>query len=290
VRPTRRERTLVGYRSIVANHLVPAFGTRELRAMSRRDVQAWVSRQTASPQTVKHWVDCLRAAMGKAVLWGLIEANPASRIDMPRIEKHQVRAMRPEDAKAVIAATSGAWFAAMVVVSLYTGIRQGELLGLRWQDVDLKAGTLTVHGSLSRIPGGDGMRYVLTPPKSERSVRTVPLLPAAADALREVQRKQMAGEGTWKGLVFAAHDRPHDGPQLTHDFQDALKAAGMPDMRWHDLRHGTASLLIAQGVSLAVVSSILGHSGIAITVDTYGHLTEDTKRDAIGRLAVVAAG
>lgn len=291
VRPTRRERTLVGYRSIVRLHLVPEFGPRDLRGLSRRDVQAWVNRSKGSPVSVRHRLDCLRAALGRAQRWGLVDANPAIDIDLPAVTRRTVRAMRPEDANAVVAATAGEWFAPLVVVALHTGLRQGELLGLRWQDVDLRGRALTVHGSLSRLPGARGVRYVLTAPKSDASRRTVPLAPAAWAALDARKRAQMDGAGSWRGLVFAHPDRPIDGTALTKDFQAALRRAGLEAMRWHDLRHGTASLLIASGVPLAVVSAILGHSGIAITVDVYGHLTEDTKRAGVDRMAAeLAAG
>lgn len=286
VRPTRRERTLVGYRSIVTLHLVPAFGDRDLRALTRRDVQAWVGRQTAAPLSIRHRVDCLRSAMSYAVRWGLIDANPATDLDLPTVPKRVVRALRPDDAKALLTATAGEWFAPLVTVALYTGLRQGELLALRWQDVDLKAGTLTVHKSLARLPGKHGIRYELTDPKSANSRRTIPLPVIVVDVLTARQRAQMSGGGSYRGGVFTHPDRWIDGTVLTKDFQAALARAEIATMRWHDLRHATASLLIAQGTPLAVVSAILGHSGIGITVDVYGHLTEDTKRDAMTRLGV----
>ena len=289
VRSSRRERTYWGYRSIVLLHLVPAFGEREIRSLTRRDVQSWVSRQKGAPLSIRHRVDCLRAALGYAIRWNLIDANPATDLDLPSVQPRTVRAMSSADARKLLDATAGEWFAPLVAVALYTGLRQGELLGLRWADVDMKAGSLTVHMSLARLPGAHGIRYVLDAPKSQTSRRTVPLAPPAIHALREHQKAQLMAGGSWKGLVFAHPDRPIDGPKLTHEFQASLARAELLPMRWHDLRHGTASLLIAAGVPLAVVSAILGHSGIAITVDVYGHLTEGTKRSALDDMAAKMA-
>lgn len=285
----RRERTLVGYRSIVDHHLVPAFGDREVRALTRREVQAWVARSEGAPLSIRHRVDCLRAALAWAVKWGLIDTNPATGLDLPAVRRPTIRAMTDEQAEAIIAATAEAWHGPIVALALYTGLRQGELLGLRWEDVDLKRERLTVTHSLSRLPGRHGLRYVLTEPKSAKSRRTVPLIPDAVEVLRTLQREQLTGTGSWKGLVFSRRDRPVDGPSLTRDFQASLEAAEVPTMRFHDLRHGTGSLLLSKGVPMAVVSDILGHSSITVTVDIYGHLTEDTKREAMMRIARRAA-
>lgn len=292
VKPTKRERTWVGYRQIVTDHLVPAFGDELVTTLTRRQVQAWVNRQTVAPMTTRHLLDCLRGALSYAVRWGIRDDNPATMIDLPPVTRHVVRAMSNDTARGVIAATADQTFGNAVAVALYTGLRQGELLGLRWEDIDLKGKRLTVHHALSRLPGSrkGTIRYVLNPPKSERSVRTVPLAPAALDALTAQRKAQAKGEAGKHGLVFAHPDgRPLDGPTLTRDFQVALKAAGIEPMRWHDLRHGTASLLIAAGTPLAVVSAILGHSGIAITVDTYGHLTDESKASALDHMAAQMA-
>lgn len=284
VRKRRREKTYWGYRSIVEQHITPTLGDVPLVQLDRRTVQSWANRQQGAPLTVQHRVDCLRSALTWAVKWDVIPTNPARGLDLPTVKRPEIRAMSDEDAEAIIAATAETWFGPLVALSFYTGMRQGELLGLRWQDVDLRREVLTVSRSLARLPGTRGMRYVLDEPKSRGSRRTIPLVEDAVTLLREHQRSQLAGPGSWKGLVFAHPDRPIDGTQLTHAFQEALKAAGLPRMRWHDIRHGTASILLGKGVSIAVVSAILGHSGIAITVDTYGHLTDETKRDALSKL------
>lgn len=153
VRPTKRERTYWGYRSIVDGHLVPAFGDRALVSLTRRDVQSWVNKQKASPQTIRHRLDCLRGAMSRAVRWGLIDANPAKEIDLPAIPKRQLSAVSHDDVRAILAAVAGSDIAPLVTVAIYTGLRQGELLALRWEDVNLGTHTRIHH---SGDGAGDG--------------------------------------------------------------------------------------------------------------------------------------
>jgi integrase len=168
-------------------------------------------------------------------------------------------------------------------------MRQGELLGLRWEDVSLERSSLVVRSSLSRLPakpGRRGTRYVITAPKTERSRRTVALRPEVVAVLRELRKEYLRHPPALdQGLVFATPSgSPLDGTAASRRFSDALVRAGLPRVRFHDLRHGAASMLIERGVDLATVSAILGHSNIGTTVDLYGHLTETHKRDAMLRL------
>jgi integrase len=217
-------------------------------------------------------------------------------------------------------------------------MRQGELLGLRWEDVDLRRATLTVRHSLTRLPG---RRYVLTEPKTERSRRTIPLLPPVVKALTELRRSQMEratiggrdardgvpdadvrlqdsgwdglrdatgarqapGEGARptgarpgepsatgrpplnQGLVFCDEQgRALDGSLVTKRFQRTLEAAGLPPSRFHDIRHACATMLIENGVDLATVAAILGHSTIVITTSTYDHVRGGRTQAALGTL------
>jgi integrase len=257
--------------------------------------------------TTRHRLDCLRGALSRAVRWELIDTNPAKEIDLPAVPRRTVRAMSPDDARALLAAVEGTWFAPLVTVALYTGLRQGELLGLRWEDVSLDGPTLTVHHSLARLPGRHGIRYVLDAPKSAKSRRTIPLAAPAAEALRTARKADMDDDRPNPlHLVFcrwsatAGRMIPLDGTALTHAFQEALEATDkahkderdyhpIGHVRWHDLRHGTASILLANGVPMQHVSAILGHSSIGVTVDVYGHLTEETKSEAMEKLSAALA-
>ncbi len=166
------------------------------------------------------------------------------------------------------------------------GLRQGEALGLRWQDVDLETGVLNVRVALQRVRG-DKPRLV--EPKTRQSRRTLPLPPTVVAQLRAHRARQLAdhlraGE-TWEGeawdLVFATRTgTPLDARHVVYAFKTYLKCAGLPDIRFHDLRRSCASLLVAQGVHPRVVMEILGHSTITLTMNTYAHVLPEAQRQA----------
>jgi integrase len=173
------------------------------------------------------------------------------------------------------------------VVAVTLGLRRGELLGLRWSSVDLVGGTLRVRETVQRTSGG----LVLDETKTARSARTLPLRRITAEALRdhgERQDKERVGVGRgWRehGLVFPSPiGTPMDPRHLDREFAELLRRAGLRRVRLHDLRHTCATFLLAQGVPLRVVMEILGHSGIAITSDTYTHVLPTLLADAIGTM------
>ncbi len=171
----------------------------------------------------------------------------------------------------------------MYTVALALGLRQGEALGVRWEDVDLEAQTLRVRYALQRID----RKPTFVEPKTTRSRRTLPLPPSIVTALRahrvrQLEERLLAGE-RWQdwNLVFASTvGTPLDGHNVTHRLQKHLERAGLPRQRFHDLRHCCASLLLAQGVHPRAVMEILGHSQIALTMDTYSHVMPAMLRDA----------
>jgi integrase len=173
------------------------------------------------------------------------------------------------------------------------GLRQGEALGLRWPDVDLDAGTLTVRVALQRL----GKETRLVEPKSARSRRTVVMPPSVVAALRahrlrQWEEKLLAG-GRWQenGLVFASTiGTPLDARNVVRQFKASLERAGLPDMRWHDLRHTCASLLLAMGTSARTVMDLLGHSQIGLTMNTYSHVVPELKREAADRMERLLTG
>lgn len=291
VRLTLRDRTYWGYRSIVEHHVAGSpIASVEVASLARRDVQAWVSAMDAAPMTVRHRLDCLRSAMRQAVRWDVVRSNPCTGVVLPAAERKSVRAVSPAEARRIEAACAGRWIAPLVTVALWTGLRQGELLGMRWEDVSLPQSgpaSVTVRHTLERLPGSvtGTIAYVPGTPKTRGSARTVVLAAPAAAALRERRKEVMSGAGSRFGLVWTnPAGLPVDGPALTKEFQAALAAAGVERMRWHDLRHAYVTLMMAAGVPLAAVSKMVGHSSIAITTDIYGHLTSEMQEDAVGRM------
>lgn len=289
VRRTRRERTLVGYRAIVSalpDYLLdadlsdPDLGHLVQRAVNDMDRHA---------RTVSHYAACLRTAFGYAVRKGLMDRNPATDLDLPAIERVDRIPLSAAELRRFLDASRDDPLHPLWVAAAWTAMRQGELLALRWEDVSLTRAQLQVRHSLARLPPkhkGGLWRYELTEPKTPRSRRTVPLLPEVIEALEPLRKAYLAHAPELdQGLVFAtASGSPLDGSVVTRLFQAALRRADVRVVRFHDTRHGAATMLIERGVDLATVSALLGHSNIGTTVDLYGHLTETHKAAAMARL------
>ena len=183
---------------------------------------------------------------------------------------------------------------ALYTVALAVGLRQGEALGLRWEDVHLEAGTLSVKVTLQRING----EYVLVQPKTERSRRTVKLPDLCLDSLRthkdlqDMERVRVgeAWQGSWDLVFCEADGSPLSRYAVTRRFQSILTQAGIEKHRFHDLRHTCATLLLAQGVALRVVMETLGHSQMATTADIYSHVLPVLIADAAAKMDLALAG
>jgi integrase len=286
-----RPRTLAGYRLIADKHLIPAIGRVPVAKLTPAQVQAMLNARLAAgakAQTVRNLHAVLRRALTQAVRWGVVSRNVASLVDLPRVDRTEVRGLSPLNARAVMAAVAGDRIERLVLLTLSTGLRQGEALGLRWDDVDLEACSIRVRHSLQRMPGRG---VELVEPKTNRSRRTVALPASTIIALREHRKAQLA-ERLWAGsrwqeggYVFTTSiGTPMIGSDVTRHFQALLRAAGLPAMRFHDLRHGAASLLLAQGVHPRVVMEMLGHSTITLTMNVYSHVIPDLQREAATKM------
>jgi len=296
VKPSVRAWTFRGYEGKVRTHILPGLGNVTLVNLTPQRLEAFLNqKRTAglSPQTVQHLRAILRAALSDAVKWGLVPRNVATLVDGPRVPHHDIQPLSPDEARRLVEAVAPYRLGALFSVALAVGLRQGEALGLRWEDVDLDAGTLTVKKTLQRIGG----EFVLVEPKTVRSRRTIALPSAAVDALRthrarQMEERLMAGS-LWRdewGLVFTtAKGRPLQGTNVTRTFQQLLTRAGLRRQRFHDLRHSCASLLLAQGVHPRVVMETLGHSQIGLTMNTYSHVLPPLQREAARRMDEVLA-
>lgn len=288
-----RPRTWQGYSLIVRLHLEPAVGAIPLLKLQPADVQRMVNDAVTGgrqPQTVRNLHAVLRRALNHAVRWGVVSRNVATLVDLPRARRFETPVLTPEAARAVLAAVGGDRIAPVVAVALATGMRQGEALGLRWSDVDLDANQLTIRQTLQRA----GRLATFAEPKTSRSRRTIALADAAVVAFhaqrsRQLQERLMAGS-RWQesGLVFTSSiGTPMVPGDLTKRLQRLLRGAGLPRLRFHDLRHGTASLLTAQGIHPRTIMEILGHSTISVTMNTYAHVAPALQREAARSLDAV---
>jgi integrase len=240
----------------------------------------------------------LRSALSQAVVDGLVQRNVAALAKPPRIPRSEVRSLTPDEATALLTTARGDRLWALWVIALSLGLRRSELLGLMWAGVDLEHGTVRVSRGVQRVGG----QLVLDELKSASSHRTLPLPRVAGRALKE-HRTRQAAERLHIGRAWADLDlvfcteigTPLDPRNLNRSFRSLLIRAGVGvvlvekdgETRWvtrvrlHDLRHSCASFLLAQGASPRVVMEILGHSGIAVTMNTYAHVLPTLLGDAV---------
>jgi integrase len=226
----------------------------------------------------------LHRALEAALRLGLVVRNVSDRADVPRKRHREMSVLSPEQVHTFFGSIAGNRYEALYILALTTGMRQGELLGLKWSEVDLDDASLQVRASLQKVRG----TFILAEPKTARSRRKVALTALAVEALRRHHANQVAQclalGPAWqdRDLVFTNRiGNPVDRIDLMRrEFLPLLQAAGLPPMRFHDLRHSAATLLLRQGVHPKVVAEMLGHSQISMTLDTYSHVLPDMQRDA----------
>jgi integrase len=294
-KPSVRPWTYKGYEVHVRVHIKPVLGRLSLDALTPRHVQSFLNQKMAerlSPKTVRYIRGTFRTALKQATRWGLLVRNPLDSVDGPKVERYEIQPFTPDEARQFLAAIRSDRLEALYSVALTMGLRQGEALGMRWTDMDLEMGYLRVNKQLQRINGA----FQLVEPKTPRSRRAVALPASIVVALREhkdrqLEEKRVAGE-RWEDsdLVFTTdRGRPLDGTVVSHRFHRVLDQAGLPQRRFHDLRHSCATLLLVQGVSPRVVMDVLGHSQIAQTMNTYTHVLPELRRDAAKRMEALIA-
>ena len=266
VRGSVKPVTHKSYEMLVNKHVVPALGNVRLSKLTPAHLQGFYRSKLdagLSPPTVQYLHVVLHRALKQALRWGLVTRNVAEAVDPPKVHKKEVTPLSPEQARAFLDTARGDRLEALYVLAVHTGMRQGEHLTLRWDDVDLDAGVLRVRGT-----------------KTARSRRTVKLSETALNALRSHLTRQLEEidrvGSMWQvnDLVFATEvGTPLNRHNLTqHSFRLLLAKAGLTQMRFHDLRHTCATILLSKGVHAKFVQELLGHATIAITLDTYSHV------------------
>ena len=243
-----------------------------------------------SPATVHKLHVVLHKALVQAVSDGLIPRNAAEGVKVPQTRRKEIHPLTPEQTHALLTAAHGDRLEALFVLAINTGLRQGELLALKWEDVELERGVLRVRHTLTRTGG----KVSVGVPKTKKSRRSVELTPAAAEALRAHLSRQLEEmervSSLYRpgGLVFANESGGIINPSnlRNRSFARLLKLASLPpDTRFHDLRHTCATLLLSRNVNPKIVSEMLGHSSIAITLDTYSHVLPTMQESAIRALS-----
>jgi integrase len=292
------------YESHVREHLKPSLGDVLLIDLERNpqaieNAMAFWTRKDGrkgdlSPLFIKKVWSTLRTACNKARKLRLITTNPCDFVDPPKVERKEMIALSPEQVSQYLAAFDVTDIGAAIALAIGSGCRRGEILALRWRDVDLERGTLRVERSLESVAihTAKRVRYELRfkEPKSKRSRRTIPLPPFAVERLRryrveQAQRFMVAGaRPNGDTLVFDQEGQPWSPGLFGLRFAALRDEARLPKVRLHDLRHSYASLLLQSGADLKTVSTALGHSSVAITADTYAHISPVMLQSAADRL------
>jgi integrase len=287
---TLAPRTRADYTAMFQRYLTPELRARKLASLTASDIQNFVNGLVASglgPRTIAMAHGAIRACLNKAVKLGKLPRNVACDAELPRKAHTERVFFGPNEARRFREAVRGSPWEAFFVLLLFTGIRPGEALGLKWSDVE--DGTLRVRRALVRVAGRDA---ALDDTKTGRGRRVIPLGEQPLEALQQHRRAQIQ----WRlklgsayqdqGLIFANESGGFaDSHNITgRHFKPILKRAGLPPLRLYDLRHSCATLLLAAGEHPKVVQERLGHASIALTLDTYSHVVPGMQQRASERL------
>ena len=287
VEGTVRESTHQRYEYAIGPHIKPALGRIKLKDLNPAQVR-WFYRDRLdsglSPASVHKLHVVLHKALKAAVADGLIPRNVAAGLKLPMLSRQEIDPLSRDEARRLLEAARGERLEALYVLALNTGLRQGELLALKWNDLDLEVGVLRVRRTLTKT----GKVYVTGEPKTRNSRRVIRLTGAAVEAVRchlSRQIEEMEQMGSLYqpgGLVFASQTGTILNPSNVRNrsLKPLLKRAGLRPVRFHDLRHTCATLLLSENVNPKIVSEMLGHVSVSITLDVYSHLMPDMQERA----------
>ena len=296
---TLKPMTQEDYRRKAERYIIPTIGAATLSKLTPMQVQRWVNQlskgtevqKPLAAKTVKNIHGILHSALKQAVLIGLLKSNPADNAKLPKLKKPELKPLMDEDVSNFLKAIKGHRYEYAYLVDLFTGLRQSELLGLKWEDVDWEGERLTVRRQLQKEKGRGGKYYFVDETKNGKD-RIVPLAPSVIKALRSQQAKQTrwqlsAGE-LWcneHDLIFTDEIGQHlSHRSVYHHFKKIVTAIGCPEARFHDLRHSCAILELQAGVPVKSVQEQLGHYSSAFTMDVYAAVSETMMEDTRNKL------
>jgi integrase len=283
------ERTLEGYSSIIEQHLIPALGQIQLKNLRAQTIQAYYGKalEKLSARTVHHQHRVLSQALKYAVRQGYLGRNPAEMVDPPQPRKNQMRTLTAAEVETLLTSVRDNHYYPVIYTAVSTGLRQAEILGLRWRDLDLDMASISVSQVLFVKRGQAQFKE----PKTSHSRRRVSMTPKLAiflreyKAQREVYYNELGQPMTLDTLVFTTPEgNPVDASELSHVFSRLASQAVLGHVRFHDLRHTFASLMLLRGAKPKVISEALGHASVGFTMDVYSHIIEGMQQDAMALL------
>lgn len=297
------ESTRVKYAADIRNNILPAIGAVRLEALTPAAVQKLYNdlrrrEKPLSAKSIKNVHGVLHQALKQALKLGYIRSNPTEACTLPRIEKAEMKPLDTPDIKRLLDALDDSEYSTLIKVTLFTGMRESEIMGLQWSCVDFKRGTITVRQQLSR-PRTKGGVYQLTETKN-RKPRTIQPAPYVMNLLKDHRTKQLerrlqAGslwdDGGFPDLVFTTDTGSHlSHISVLRHYQRTLEKAGIPETRFHDLRHTYAVTSLMAGDDVKTVQENLGHHTAAFTLDQYGHVTDTMKAASAQRMEAFIGG
>lgn len=288
--PHVRAATAEGYRIIVECHLIPNLGAVILSELKPSHLQGYYAkalrdgRGGLAARTVGHHHTVLKEALSHGIKWDLLYRNVGDAVTPPRPVEQELSALDPDGLEKILEVARGTMYFPLIHLATFTGMRRSELCGLRWKDINLQRGTVSISQILHCLKGG---QIVIEEPKTPKSKRLIGLSPDAILALRSYREMVEADMElldiplTGERLVFSKSDGSPLLPNtVTHAFGKMARRAGMKGITLHSLRHSHASVMLQEGVSSRTVADRLGHSNVVITLGTYSHLTPGVKEEA----------
>ncbi len=281
--------TVTIYKNNIKNHIKPALGAVGLSDLRPHMVQQFINGMGLSPASVRLAYKVLHMALEKAVNLEYIPKNPAAGSELPKLEQKEIHPLDDQQVKALLNASRGGDSEHLITVALFTGCRLSELLGLTWEAVDFKQGTITISKQLAR-PEHRGATPFISPKNGKP--RTITPAASVIDTLRRQQRRQIEQQlkagPLWDNphhVVFSTETgEPLDQWKAEKAFSAVVEAAGLSGIRFHDLRHTYAVNAIRAGDDIKTIQGNLGHASAAFTLDRYGHFTERMKQDSAARM------
>jgi integrase len=287
IKTALRDKTAHQYGQVMKKHIIPHIGSTALKDLRLARIECYYSDLAQSGvgvRTIRICHNILHRALDKALRYGLVSYNPADGATLPRYRHSEMQVLDEEQVGRFLVAAQTSRYRAMYHLAVTTGMREGELFGLKWADIQWAKGVLHLQRQVQSVPG-QGWSFV--EPKTQSGTRTIMMGEGTLQVLREHREqqarvRQAAGE-RWqeKDLVFPnSVGNPANPSNMRKDFNRTLTHAGLSRIRFHDLRHTAASLLLNHNIPVIVVSKMLGHSKPSTTLDIYGHLYSDSQGEA----------
>jgi integrase len=296
-KPAIRLSSYMQYRGILDKHIFPFLGHIQVQKLTPQQVQSFYARKEKEGLalgTIRTIHAVLHNALSHAVSINLVSRNVSDVVNPPRLVKHERHPLTIEQAQKLLQHVQGHSLEGLITVALATGMRRGELLGLRWQDIHFDTKSLQIQRTISRQRKKG---IVESEPKTSRGRRNIILPPFAIEALKQHHTRQLEARlkvgSAWEesNFVFCnGHGGFLEPSQLHIMFRNLLKEVGLPQIRFHDLRHSAATMMLTMGVHPKVVQELLGHSSISLTLDTYSHVLPSMQQEAMDKLNALFGG